>query len=128
MSADHRVRPIIVPRDLSRLPWCAGYAECINAGKSTWNEDQASATRGDLKLSDVNVTLPYVMFSMFDGHAGYQVALTARLHLHGIILVCAIFEKIIKNNLIIYIYILHKIFILIFENRKGYWLYQAICY
>ena len=88
MSADHRVRPIIVPRDLSRLPWCAGYAECINAGKSTWNEDQASATRGDLKLSDVNVTLPYVMFSMFDGHAGYQVALTARLHLHRIILVC----------------------------------------
>ncbi|XP_072755697.1 protein phosphatase 1H [Anoplolepis gracilipes] len=86
VSADHRVRPIIVPRDLSRLPWCAGYAECINAGKSTWNEDQASATRGDLKLSDVNVTLPYVMFSMFDGHAGYQVALTARLQLHRIIL------------------------------------------
>lgn len=86
VCADHRVRPIIVPRDLSRLPWCAGYAECINAGKSTWNEDQASATRGDLKLSDVNVTLPYVMFSMFDGHAGYQVALTARLHLHRIIL------------------------------------------
>ncbi|KAG7206238.1 hypothetical protein KM043_003630 [Ampulex compressa] len=86
VSADHRVRPIIVPRDLSRLPWCAGYAECINAGKSTWNEDQASATRGDLKLSDANVTLPYIMFSMFDGHAGYQVALTARLHLHRIIL------------------------------------------
>ncbi|XP_014486766.1 PREDICTED: protein phosphatase 1H [Dinoponera quadriceps] len=86
VSADHRVRPIIVPRDLSRLPWCAGYAECINAGKSTWNEDQASATRGDLKLSDANVTLPYVIFSMFDGHAGYQVALTARLHLHRIIL------------------------------------------
>lgn len=86
VSADHRVRPIIVPRDLSRLPWCAGYAECINAGKSTWNEDQTSATRGDLKLSDVNVTLPYVIFSMFDGHAGYQVALTARLHLHRIIL------------------------------------------
>ncbi|XP_012252535.2 protein phosphatase 1H [Athalia rosae] len=85
VSADHRVRPIIVPRDLSRLPWCAGYAECINAGKSTWNEDQATATRGDLKLSDSNVTLPYIMFSMFDGHAGYLVALTARLHLHRII-------------------------------------------
>ncbi|XP_046745962.1 protein phosphatase 1H isoform X1 [Diprion similis] len=85
VSADHRVRPIIVPRDLSRLPWCAGYAECINAGKSTWNEDQATATRGDLKLDDSNVTLPYIMFSMFDGHAGYQVALTARLHLHRII-------------------------------------------
>lgn len=97
MSADHRVRPIIVPRDLSRLPWCAGYAECINAGKSTWNEDQASATRGDLKLLDVNVTLPYVMFSMFDGHAGYQVALTARLHLHRIILVCANFKNLLSD-------------------------------
>ncbi|XP_058806377.1 protein phosphatase 1H [Phymastichus coffea] len=86
VSADHRVRPIIVPRDLSRLPWCAGYAECINAGKSTWNEDQATAMRGDLKLTDSNTSLPYVMFSMFDGHAGYQVALTARLHLHRIIL------------------------------------------
>lgn len=91
VSADHRVRPIIVPRDLSRLPWCAGYAECINAGKSTWNEDQASATRGDLKLSDANVILPYVIFSMFDGHAGYQVALTARLHLHRIVVVCVIY-------------------------------------
>lgn len=90
MSADHKVRPIIVPRDLSRLPWCAGYAECINAGKSMWNEDQAAATRGDLVLPDSDfsdITLPYIMFSMFDGHAGYQVALTARLHLHRIILV-----------------------------------------
>jgi protein phosphatase 1H len=43
--------------------------------------------RGDLKLIDANTSLPYVMFSMFDGHAGYQVALTARLHLHWIILV-----------------------------------------
>ncbi|OXU29033.1 hypothetical protein TSAR_008272 [Trichomalopsis sarcophagae] len=86
VSADHRVRPIIVPRDLSRLPWCAGYAECINAGKSTWNEDQATAMRGDLKLMDSSTSIPYIMFSMFDGHAGYQVALTARLHLHRIIL------------------------------------------
>ncbi|XP_043279888.1 protein phosphatase 1H [Venturia canescens] len=86
VSADHRVRPIIVPRDLSRLPWCAGYAECINAGKSTWNEDQAAAVRGDLKLSNSDSGLPYIMFSMFDGHAGYLVALTARLHLHRIIL------------------------------------------
>ncbi|KAL7303436.1 protein phosphatase 1H [Trichogramma pretiosum] len=86
VSADHRVRPIIVPRDLSRLPWCAGYAECINAGKSTWNEDQATAMRGDLRILDTNVTIPYVMFSMFDGHAGFQVALTSRLHLHRIIL------------------------------------------
>ncbi|XP_034948573.1 protein phosphatase 1H isoform X2 [Chelonus insularis] len=86
VSADHKVRPIIVPRDLSRLPWCAGYAECINAGKSMWNEDQAAATRGDLILPDSDVSLPYIMFSMFDGHAGYEVALTARIHLHRVIL------------------------------------------
>lgn len=72
---------------MSRLPWCAGYAECINAGKSAWNEDQAAATRGDLQLPDSDITLPYIMFSIFDGHAGYQVALTSRLHLHRIILV-----------------------------------------
>lgn len=83
------MRPIIVPRDLSRLPWCAGYAECINAGKSFHNEDQATATRGDLRLQDLNVSIPYIMFSMFDGHAGYKVALTSRLYLHRVILVCA---------------------------------------
>ncbi|OXU18810.1 hypothetical protein TSAR_005680 [Trichomalopsis sarcophagae] len=64
LSADHRVRPIIVPRDLSRLPWCAGYAECINAGKSTWNEDQATAMRGDLKLMDSSTS---IFISCFQG-------------------------------------------------------------
>ncbi len=39
-TADHLVRPIIVPRDVTVLPWCAGYAEAINAGKSLRNEDQ----------------------------------------------------------------------------------------
>ncbi|KAK0080941.1 hypothetical protein PV325_013065 [Microctonus aethiopoides] len=86
VSADHQVRPIIVPRDSSRIPWCAGYAECINAGKSMWNEDQAAATRGDLILDGGHISLPYIMFSMFDGHAGYQVAVSSRLHLHRIIL------------------------------------------
>ncbi|KAK7077535.1 Protein serine threonine phosphatase activity protein [Halocaridina rubra] len=41
VSADHAVRPIICPRDISRLPWKTGYAETINAGKSKKNEDQA---------------------------------------------------------------------------------------
>ena len=27
VSADHKVRPIIVPRDLTILPWNSGYAE-----------------------------------------------------------------------------------------------------
>lgn len=40
-SADHNLRPIIVPRDLNAMPWYSGYAECINSGKSHYNEDQA---------------------------------------------------------------------------------------
>lgn len=27
VSADHQSRPILVPRDITRLPWNAGYAE-----------------------------------------------------------------------------------------------------
>lgn len=41
VSADHAIRPIICPRDISRLPWNTGYSETINAGKSKRNEDQA---------------------------------------------------------------------------------------
>ncbi|XP_071514535.1 protein phosphatase 1H [Panulirus ornatus] len=41
VTADHTIRPIICPRDISRLPWKSGYAETINAGKSKRNEDQA---------------------------------------------------------------------------------------
>lgn len=41
-SADHNVRPIIVPRDISVLPLNSGYAECINSGKSEKNEDQVT--------------------------------------------------------------------------------------
>ncbi|KAK4309243.1 hypothetical protein Pmani_003132 [Petrolisthes manimaculis] len=41
VTADHAIRPIICPRDITRLPWSTGYAETINAGKSRLNEDQA---------------------------------------------------------------------------------------
>lgn len=44
-SADHNVRPIIVPRDINLLPWGTGYAECVNSGKSEWNEDQGAFCR-----------------------------------------------------------------------------------
>ncbi|KAM8892225.1 protein phosphatase 1H [Spinachia spinachia] len=40
-SADHIARPILIPKETRRLPWSTGYAEVINAGKSTLNEDQA---------------------------------------------------------------------------------------
>ncbi|XP_058045716.1 protein phosphatase 1H isoform X1 [Ahaetulla prasina] len=42
-SADHIARPILIlNKEIKRLPWTTGYAEVINAGKSTHNEDQAS--------------------------------------------------------------------------------------
>ncbi|XP_056138195.1 protein phosphatase 1H [Lampris incognitus] len=40
-SADHVARPILILKESSRLPWATGYAEVINAGKSSLNEDQA---------------------------------------------------------------------------------------
>ncbi|KAF1386993.1 hypothetical protein PFLUV_G00100630 [Perca fluviatilis] len=40
-SADHVARPILILKETKRLPWATGYAEVINAGKSTLNEDQA---------------------------------------------------------------------------------------
>ncbi|KAL7646417.1 UNVERIFIED_CONTAM: hypothetical protein RMT77_003330 [Armadillidium vulgare] len=46
VTADHSLRPIICPRDISRLPWNSGYAETVNAGKSKRNEDQAAVHVG----------------------------------------------------------------------------------
>ncbi|KHN75580.1 Protein phosphatase 1H [Toxocara canis] len=43
LSADQTTRPVICPKDPSRMPVYAGYAEVINAGKTEQNEDQASA-------------------------------------------------------------------------------------
>lgn len=85
-SADHNVRPIIVPRDISIMPWFTGYAECVNSGKSEWNEDQAAFRREILshplkKYPD----LPYIYFGIFDGHAGYGAALAASNQFHHIL-------------------------------------------
>lgn len=102
VSADHQIRPIILPRDVSRLPWNSGYAECINAGKSLRNEDQAASYQDILikqtsslfynyandqrSESDKNPTeLPWIYFGIFDGHAGSAVAVAAANHLHKII-------------------------------------------
>ncbi|VDK83365.1 unnamed protein product [Onchocerca ochengi] len=43
LSADQSTRPILCPKDPSKMPVYAGYAEVINAGKTVQNEDQASA-------------------------------------------------------------------------------------
>lgn len=102
-SADHNVRPIIVPRDVALMPWSTGYAECVNSGKSEWNEDQAAFQRQTLSLpaarralsnggggggGDVThlcTELPYIYFGTFDGHAGYGAALAASHQFHHIL-------------------------------------------
>lgn len=68
-SADHSVRPIIVPRDISIMPWNTGYAECVNSGKSEWNEDQAAFYRHILShpTDTDEPDLPYTYFGIFDG-------------------------------------------------------------
>lgn len=89
MSADHRLRPIIHPNQ--PLPYYAGYAECVNAGKSEWNEDQAVVQRGVLfsdnhkKNEDGKFLIPYTYYGIFDGHAGVGAALCAANQLHHIL-------------------------------------------
>lgn len=100
VSADHQIRPIILPRDVSRLPWKSGYAECINAGKSLRNEDQAACyqdvlikkttsiqtnTNAESDSNSLTNKLPWVYFGIFDGHAGTAVAVAAAAQLHNII-------------------------------------------
>ncbi|XP_049298868.1 protein phosphatase 1H [Anopheles funestus] len=85
-SADHNVRPIIVPRDISLLPWNTGYAECVNSGKSKWNEDQAAFHRQVLSHPSKQYhDLPYTYFGIYDGHAGYGAALAAANQFHYIL-------------------------------------------
>lgn len=76
-SADHNVRPIIVPRDISIMPWNTGYAECVNSGKSEWNEDQAAFYRQILKhpTNKDEPGLPYTYFGIFDGEFSWMLAL-----------------------------------------------------
>ncbi|PIK49826.1 hypothetical protein BSL78_13328 [Apostichopus japonicus] len=111
IATDIVVRPILVPRDLSNLPWYTGYAEVVNAGKSKQNEDQAAAGHYSIKCppqepvtetqspdngpapiaqtkeveelqEDINLTY----FGLFDGHAGFGTAVMASHTLHHIIL------------------------------------------
>ena len=60
-AGDHDERPIMVPRDITILPWFSGYAEAINAkSKSMRNEDQAAFYRGVLTSKDLSVDKHYV--------------------------------------------------------------------
>ncbi|KAH0820440.1 protein phosphatase 1H [Tenebrio molitor] len=90
MSADHKLRPIIHPS--MPLPHFAGYAECVNAGKSKWNEDQAVYRQGVLTRVEYNekqgvqkFSIPYTYYGIFDGHAGVGAALCAANQLHHIL-------------------------------------------
>ncbi|XP_041113989.1 protein phosphatase 1H-like [Polyodon spathula] len=106
-SADHIARPILIPKDTGTLPWATGYAEVINAGKSSLNEDQACCEVVVLKKnSEVSSTpnknstanrrsslpngeglqlednsdlegLTLHYWALFDGHAGSGVAVFA---------------------------------------------------
>ena len=103
-SADHLSRPIILPRNVSKLPQHSGYAEAVSAGKTDLNEDQARAeiiyldrTDADLErngtvlsdeLQEVDAMesrrLSATYFAIFDGHAGTGAALLAANVLHTI--------------------------------------------
>ncbi|CAG9759798.1 unnamed protein product [Ceutorhynchus assimilis] len=91
VTADHKMRHVVHPSK-PVLPYDTGYAECINAGKSRWNEDQAVHTQGVLsKVSQSEIgneqkfSIPYSYFGVFDGHAGVGAALCAANQLHHII-------------------------------------------
>ncbi|XP_061577106.1 protein phosphatase 1H [Cololabis saira] len=110
-SADHIARPILILKETRRLPWSTGYAEVINAGKSTLNEDQAccevlvikrrpsetstpnrtpSARRrsslpngeGPSLNLDASEDLTFHYWALFDGHAGSGAAVVASRLLH----------------------------------------------
>ncbi|XP_071378783.1 protein phosphatase 1H-like [Centroberyx affinis] len=106
-SADHIARPILILKETKRLPWATGYAEVINAGKSTLNEDQAccevlvvkrraagSSTPTRPTMTRRRSSLPngeglglrenmdseglnFHYWALFDGHAGSGAAVVA---------------------------------------------------
>lgn len=92
--SDHKMRPVL-HSNFAALPYNAGYAECINAGKSKNNEDQAVCLQGVL-LCRISVTrkeyVPYTYYGLFDGHGGTGAALAAANQLHHLLQVILIFE------------------------------------
>ncbi|XP_069760298.1 protein phosphatase 1H isoform X1 [Narcine bancroftii] len=111
-SADHIARPILTVKESQRLPWATGYAEVINAGKSTHNEDQGSCQvvtvkkktsapitpsknsavkrRSSLpngeglqsKDNSESEGISFNYWALFDGHAGTGAAIVASKLLH----------------------------------------------
>lgn len=130
-SADHIARPILILKETRRLPWATGYAEVINAGKSTHNEDQASCEVLTVKKKAGAVTstpnrnskrrssLPNGeglqlkensesdgvschYWSLFDGHAGSGAAVVAsRLLQHHVAEQLQDLVEILKNSAVL---------------------------
>ena len=83
-ARDHGQRKILQPAILDQLPWGAGYAETINSGKSMFkSEDQASVFVDRLDIGEKQDPVHYVLFGVFDGHAGADAALWAANILHN---------------------------------------------
>ena len=91
---DHATREILSPiNEVTKeiMPWNAGYAEVINAGKSEKNEDQSWLFAGVMisgskqlrpsneymgaSLAKREDSIAVVMFGVCDGHAGWGAAL-----------------------------------------------------
>lgn len=130
-SADHIARPILILKETRRLPWATGYAEVINAGKSTHNEDQASCEVLTVKKKAGTITstpnrnskrrsslpngeglqlkensesegISCHYWSLFDGHAGSGAAVVAsRLLQHHITQQLQDIVEILKNSAIL---------------------------
>lgn len=85
LSRDFRERPVVTSNKPNLIPLGAGYAECINGGKSEMNEDEAAVGTFHLPphpngLLDVSRNLDMIdvqYFGIFDGHAGPGAALMA---------------------------------------------------
>ena len=82
----HYQRPVVVPK-AKILPdfESIGYAEVINAGKSRYNEDQASIVLSQLRPKSSDRSINYLYIGLFDGHGGPGCAVKASKELHQIV-------------------------------------------
>ncbi|XP_078399310.1 protein phosphatase 1M-like [Cetorhinus maximus] len=96
-NADQQVRPVLLPPKNKKLPWHTGYAEVINAGKSVFNEDQATCRPIFLREA-IDIEEEWVLlcpnedtqeqgifatyWGLFDGHNGTIAAILASEQLH----------------------------------------------
>ncbi|GFQ90765.1 protein phosphatase 1H, partial [Trichonephila clavata] len=107
VSADHVIRPIIVPRDITKLPWelrkwyrssnrdrtnsfdVPDADNSPNLANTNVAEDPKfttpPSTPEPLRKTVLDHTIPWIYFALFDGHAGSGVAVAASNTLHKIV-------------------------------------------